>query len=162
MGLDIVLACAPLLIPPDVPCIRRLAGNWKPGTTAPSNNLFLGRNRARGHRGTAFVYNRGDPAEYRFRDRKDDYDLFLARLHSAKGYRWAVAGTKRLWRRMLIPGGWRPSLSCFVRYVGSVGGERIARQKNVKSGASGQFWAHSRQMHLPPPPRVDDRLMVVH
>jgi glycosyltransferase involved in cell wall biosynthesis len=125
-NLDIVLACAPLRIPPDVPWIRRLAGNWKPGTTGAPNTLYLSRNHAQRHGGTAFVYNGVDPAEYRFRRHKDDHDLFLGRLHGVKGYRWAAAGAKRLRRRLIIAGGWRPSLSRYVRYVGCVGGTRKA------------------------------------
>ncbi len=121
-SLDIVLACAPLRTPPEVPWIRRLAGNWKPGTTGAPNTLYLSRNHAERHGGRAFVYNGVDPAEYRFRDHKDDYDLFLGRLHGVKGYRWAASGAKRLRRRMVIAGGWRPSLSRYVRYVGRVGG----------------------------------------
>lgn len=124
--LDIVLACAPLRIPPDLPWIRRLAGNWKPGTTGAPNTLFLSRDHARRHGGAAFVYNGVDPAEYRFRRDKADYDLFLGRLHGAKGYRWAAAGAKRLRRRVVIAGGWRPSLSRYVRYAGKVGGVRKA------------------------------------
>ena len=125
-GLDIVLACAPLRIAPDVPWIRRLAGNWKPGAVGAPNTLYLSRNHARRHGGVAFVYNGVDLAEYRFRSDKEDYDLFLGRLHGAKGYRWAAAGAKRLRRRLLIAGGWRPSLGRWVRYVGKVGGTRKA------------------------------------
>jgi glycosyltransferase involved in cell wall biosynthesis len=77
-----------------------------------------------------------DPGEYRFRREKADYDLFLARLHRAKGYRLAAAGAKRLRRRMVIAGGWRPSLSRYVRYVGKVGGERKAE---LLAGARA-FW----------------------
>jgi glycosyltransferase involved in cell wall biosynthesis len=135
-GLDIVLACAPLRTPPDVPWIRRLAGNWKPGTTGAPNTLYLSRNHAERHGGRAFVYNGVDPAEYRFRNHKDDYDLFLGRLHGVKGYRWAVSGAKRLRRRMLIAGGWRPSLSRYVRYVGRVGG---TRKMELLAGAK-TFW----------------------
>lgn len=135
-GLDLVLACAPLRIPPDVPWIRRLAGNWKPGSTGAPNTLYLSRNHARRHGGTAFVYNGLDPAEYRFRRGKADYDLFLGRLHSAKGYRLAAAGAKRLRLRMLIAGGWRPSFSRYVRYVGKVGGDRKAE---LLAGARA-FW----------------------
>jgi glycosyltransferase involved in cell wall biosynthesis len=135
-GLDIVLACAPLRTPPDVPWIRRLAGNWKPGTTGAPNTLYLSRNHAARHGGSAFVYNGLDPAEYRFRRDKDDYDLFLGRLHGVKGYRWAVAGAKRLRRRLLVAGGWRPSLSRHVRYVGRVGG---ARKVELLAGARA-FW----------------------
>jgi glycosyltransferase involved in cell wall biosynthesis len=135
-GLDIVLACAPLRTPPDVPWIRRLAGNRKPGTTGAPNTLYLSRNHAERHGGRAFVYNGVDPAEYRFRNHKDDYDLFLGRLHAVKGYRWAVSGAKLLRRRMLIAGGWRPSLSRYVRYVGRVGG---TRKTELLAGARA-FW----------------------
>jgi glycosyltransferase involved in cell wall biosynthesis len=125
-SLDIVLACAPLRNAPDVPWIRRLAGNRKPGATGAPNTLYLSRDHAARHGGRAFVYNGVDPSEYIFRARKDDYDLFLGRLHGVKGYRWAAAGAKRLERRMVIAGGWRPSLSRYVRYVGRVGGTRKA------------------------------------
>lgn len=126
-GIDVMLACAPLRTPPDVPWIRRLAGNWKPGTTGPPNTLYLSQNHARRHGGTSWVYNGIDPADYRFRPAKDDYDLFLGRLHGVKGYRWAIEGAKRTRRRLLLAGGWRPSLSRYVRYAGKVGGERKAR-----------------------------------
>src|SRR5918992_5603901 len=89
-GLDIVLACAPLRIRPDVPWIRRLAGNRDPAAAGLPNTLYLSRDHARRHGGTAFVYNGVDPVEYRYRRNKDDYDLFLGRLHAAKGYRWAA------------------------------------------------------------------------
>jgi glycosyltransferase involved in cell wall biosynthesis len=135
-GLDIVLACAPLRTPPDLPWIRRLAGNWKPGTTGAPNTLYVSRNHARRYGGVAFVYNGLDPAEYRFRRDKDDYDLFLGRLHRVKGHRWAVQGAKRLRQRMLVAGGWRPSFSRYVRYVGRVGGERRAE---LLAGAR-TFW----------------------
>ena len=135
-SLDIVLACAPLRIPPDVPWIRRLAGNWKPGTRGAPNTLYVSRNHAQRYGGVAFVYNGLDPAEYRFRSDKDDYDLFLGRLHGVKGHRWAVQGAKRLRRRILIAGGWRPSFSRYVRYVGRVGGER---RVSLLAGARA-FW----------------------
>jgi len=120
------LACVPLRTPPDVPWIRRLAGNWKPGTTGAPNTLYLSENHARRHGGHAWVYNGVDPADFVFRPEKDDYDLFLGRLHGVKGYRWAIEGAKRTRRRLLVAGGWRPSLSRWVRYVGKVGGDRKA------------------------------------
>jgi glycosyltransferase involved in cell wall biosynthesis len=125
-GLDLLLACVPLRTPPEVPWIRRLAGNWKPGTTGAPNTLYLSENHARRHGGHAWVYNGIDPADFVFRPRKDDYDLFLGRLHGVKGYRWAIEGAKRTRRRLLLAGGWRPSLSRWVRYVGEVGGDRKA------------------------------------
>jgi glycosyltransferase involved in cell wall biosynthesis len=124
--LDILISYAPLRTRPDGPWLRVLPGNWKPGTKAAPNIIFLSRNHAERHGSKAFVYNGLDPSEFRFRSDKDDYDLFIGRLHATKGYRWAVAGAKRLRRRLLLAGGWRPSLSRYVRYLGSVGGSRKA------------------------------------
>ncbi len=74
-------------------------------------------------RGSTTDWTRGTSG---FRREKDDYDLFLGRLHRAKGYRLAVEGAKRTRRRLLVAGGWRPSLSRWVRYIGKVGGDRKA------------------------------------
>jgi glycosyltransferase involved in cell wall biosynthesis len=125
-GTDLVLAFAPLGRPPDLPWIRSLHGNRKPGTVSPPNTLYLSRDHARRHGGSAFVYNGIDPAEFRFRRGKADYDLFLGRFHSIKGRHWAIAGAKQTGHRLVLAGGWRPSLSRRVRYVGKVGGERKA------------------------------------
>jgi glycosyltransferase involved in cell wall biosynthesis len=65
-----------------------------------------------------------DPREYPFQPIKTDFDLFLGRLHHAKGYHWAAEGAKRSRRRLVIAGGWRPSFSRWVRYVGTVHGEQ--------------------------------------
>ena len=125
-GFDIVITFTPLNRPPDVPWVRVLPGNWPAGRQGPPNMIYLSADHARRHGGNAFVYVGIDPADYRFRREKDDYDLFLARLHRIKGYRWAIEGARRTRRRLLVAGGWRPSLSRWVRYVGSVGGERKA------------------------------------
>src|SRR5206468_3597411 len=73
-----------------------------------------------------FVYNGLDPADFLFRSVKDDYHLFLGRLHSAKGYRWAIEGAKRGGHRLLLAGGWRPSFARNIKYVGEVAGRRKA------------------------------------
>ena len=123
-GLDLLTAFAPLRVAPPLPCIRRLAGNWKPGTVGPPNTLYVSADHARRHGGRAFVYNGVDPREYPFRPDKAGHDLFLGRLHRVKGYRWAVEGARRARRRLIVAGGWRPSLSRYVRYAGRVAGER--------------------------------------
>ena len=135
-GLDILVTYAPLRVKPDHPWLRVLPGNRKPGLKAAPNIIYLSRDHARRHGSETFVYNGLDPAEFQFRRDKDDYDLFLGRLHATKGYRWAVAGAKRLRRRLLLAGGWRPSLSRYVKYVGSVGGTRKAE---LLAGA-GALW----------------------
>ena len=46
------------------------------------------------------------------------------RLHSAKGYHWAIEAAKRTNRRLLVAGGWRPSFSIKIRFVGEVDGKK--------------------------------------
>lgn len=125
-GVEIVVAFAPLGQSPDLPWIRSLHGNRKPGTANPPNTLYLSRDHALRHGGTAFVYNGIDPTEFHFRREKADYDLFLGRFHSVKGRRWAIEGAKQTGHRLLLAGGWRPSVRRSLHYVGKVGGERKA------------------------------------
>jgi glycosyltransferase involved in cell wall biosynthesis len=126
LGLDILLAFSPVAATLEVPWIRGLHGNRRSGTTSAPNTLYLSRDHAARHGGTAFVYNGIDLGEFRFRASKSDYDLFLGRLHRIKGYRWAIDGARRSGHRLLLGGGWRPSFRPSIRYVGQVGGERKA------------------------------------
>ena len=121
-GADILHAHYPLQKPPPIPHLWTLHGNAREGAVLPPNTIFLSRNHATRHGGIAYVYNGLDPADFDFRRDKDTYDLFLGRLHSVKGYQWAIEGTKRLGRRLIVAGGWRPSLSRNLRYLGSVDG----------------------------------------
>jgi Glycosyl transferases group 1 len=123
---DILHAHTPLLRPPRHPHVFTLHGNLRPGATAPHSTIFLSADHARRHGGVAFVYDGVDPADYVFQPRKEGYDLFLGRLHSVKGYRWAIEGAKRSGKRLIVAGGWRPSLRPSLRFVGSVGGDRKA------------------------------------
>ena len=95
------------------------------------------RNHATRYGGSAYVYNGLDPAEFDFRRDKDAYDLFLGRLHSVKGYQWAIEGTKRLGRKLVVAGGWRPSLSRGLRYLGSVDGAEKRRTAWRRRACSG-------------------------
>jgi glycosyltransferase involved in cell wall biosynthesis len=90
----------------------------------PPNMVCLSADHARRSGARAFVYNGLDPNEYRFEARKDDFDLFLGRLHSAKGWHWAIEGARRTGRRIVVAGGWRPVLRRGVQMIGTVGGER--------------------------------------
>jgi glycosyltransferase involved in cell wall biosynthesis len=125
-GADVLLAFAPLPRAPEIPWIRSLHGNRRPGVVGAANTLYLSRNHAERHGATAFVYNGIDVDEFRFRPVKSDYDLFLGRLHAVKGHRWAVQGARRAGRRLIVAGGWRPSFRRGLRYVGEVGGEKRA------------------------------------
>src|SRR5439155_6075757 len=109
-GADILHAHFPLKQgPKSVPFVQTLHGNWKPDTPLPPNTIFLSRDHARRHGSTIYVHNGLDPAEYIFRGRKEKWDLFLGKLHSDRGYHWAVDAAKRTGRQLIIAGGDRKS-----------------------------------------------------
>jgi len=112
--------------PKGLPFVQTLHGNWKPGTPLPPHTIFLSRDHARRHGSDAFVYNGLDPKEYIFRQRKEQWDLFLGKLHSDRGYHWAIEAAKRTSRRLIVAGGWRPSFTGVIKYVGEIGGKRKA------------------------------------
>ncbi len=85
-----------------------------------------------------FVYNGLDPSEFKFRDKKDDYFLFMSRIDwDVKGLDWAIEVSKKTDVRLIIAGNfhrksfvnsyWRFPLKrnlgkdCY--YMGPVGGE---------------------------------------
>lgn len=125
-AVDLLHAHAPLNTAPGLPHVFTLHGNLRPGRTASPNTIFVSADHAQRHRGSAFVYNGVDPSDFIFRPEKDGYDLFLGRLHSVKGYRWAMEGAKRAGVRLIVAGGWRLSLRRGLRFVGSVDGQRKA------------------------------------
>lgn len=121
---DLMHAFFPVYRLPSCPFLQTLSGHLRAGAAVPPHNVFLSHDHARRYGSEAFVYNGLDPADFVFQDHKADYDLFLGRLHSAKGYRLAIEGAKRSRRRLILAGGWRPSLSRRIRFVGEVGGRR--------------------------------------
>ena len=125
-GVEILLASASVRNDPGVPYIAQLHGNSPPGVTRRPNTLFLSADHARRHGATAYVYNGIDPDELLFRPSKKAFDLFLGRLHREKGWQWAVTGTRQLGRDLVVAGGWRPSFSRRLRFVGKVGGREKA------------------------------------
>lgn len=125
-SVDILHAHGPVRMPPVHPHVFTLHGNLSPERIPPPNTIFVSADHARRHGGTAFVYNGVDPSEFVFRPEKDDYDFFLGRLRTVKGYRWAIQGAKRSGHTIVVAGGWRPSFSRRVRFVGSVDGGRKA------------------------------------
>lgn len=132
-SIDLLHAHGLLTTAPRAPHVFTLHGNLRAGRTAPPNTIFLSADHARRHGASAFVYNGVDPSEFVFRPEKDGYDLFLGRLHSVKGYRWAVEGAKRAGLRLVVAGGWRLSLRRGLRFVGTVDGQRKA---NLLAGAA--------------------------
>src|SRR5260370_19098203 len=122
---DILHAHFPLQRGPDaIPFVQTIHRNLKPAASPNPNAIFLSRDHARRHGSTVFVYNGLDPGEYFFRPfpkRPEQYDLFLGKLHSAKGYHWAVEAAKHSGHRLIVAGRWRPPFSRSTTYWG--GGE---------------------------------------
>jgi glycosyltransferase involved in cell wall biosynthesis len=123
---DIVHSHRQLWVAPPVPMLWTLHGNPTPGTILPANTIFVSANHAQRYGHTTYVHNGLDRSEYRFRETKGDYDLFLGRLHSVKGYRWAIEAARRTGRRLILAGGWRPSFRRGISFAGRVAGERKA------------------------------------
>jgi glycosyltransferase involved in cell wall biosynthesis len=129
---DIMHYHCPIHHPPRVPCVWTLHGNLSDGRRADARTICVSEDHARRHGTHAFVRNGVRLDEYEFRVTKSDYDLFLARLHSVKGWQVAIAAAKRCRVRLTLAGGWRPSLSRYVKFVGQVGG---ARKRELLAGA---------------------------
>ena len=110
--------------PPAVPFVATLHGNLGAGGTAPAYVICVSENHASRYGTATYVYNGVRLDEYEFRAHKGEFDLFLARLHSAKGWRIAIQAAKTARFRLVVAGGWRPSLSRWVKFVGEVGGEK--------------------------------------
>src|SRR5690349_17720634 len=111
--------------PAGIPVVQTIHRNLKPGSPPGPHAIFLSRDHARRHGSEAFVYNGLDPADYvfrRFPKRSTQYDLFLGKLHSAKGYHWAVEAAKHTGHPLIVAGGWRPSFTGSIKYVGEVDG----------------------------------------
>ncbi len=122
-GIDVVHAHQQIA-DPEVPWLWTMHGNAREGQTLPANTIGLSADHARRHRLTRWVHNGLDPSELEFRRQKQDYDLFLGRLHSIKGWQWAVEAARRTGRKLVVAGGRRPVVSRWVRFAGTVDGAR--------------------------------------
>ena len=133
-GVDVLHAHRPLAAV-GVPTLWTLHGTaTRPDY--PPNMVGLSRDHATRSGAAAYVYNGLDPTEYRFRADKEAFDLFLGRLHRAKGWRWAVDGARRSGHRLVVAGGLRSLFRRGVRTVGKVGGA----QKRELLAAAACLW----------------------
>lgn len=122
-GLEMLHGFYPLRRDPGVPWVWTLEGTSRPGVQRPPNTIFVSADHARRHGSTSFVYNGLDPADFEYRTAKGDADLFLGRLHQSKGFQWAIAAARVTRRPLVVAGGWRPTLSRHIRFVGTVDGK---------------------------------------
>lgn len=122
-GVDVLHAHFPLHPAGDLPIRWTLHGNARDGEILPPGGIALSADHARRHDLREWVHNGLDPDEYRFSATKQPRDLFLGRLHTVKGWDWAVRGARLAGRSLVVAGGWRPSIRPGLRFVGQVGGE---------------------------------------
>ncbi len=124
-GADVLHAHVPLSHPPrDIPFVWTLHGNRPPAAGVDAATIALSRDHAARHGIARWVHNGLDPADYRFEPVKGPRDLYLGRLHSVKGWQWAVRGARRAGRPIDMAGGRRPLPLRGVRWLGRVAGER--------------------------------------
>jgi glycosyltransferase involved in cell wall biosynthesis len=109
---------------PTIPYVWTLQGNMGQGRRADARTICVSENHAQRHGTSSFVHNGVRLDEYRYSPTKGDFDLFLARIHSVKGWRTAASIARRCHIKLLLGGGWRPSFSRYVRFLGAVSGER--------------------------------------
>ena len=102
----------------------------------PRNTVFVSETHARILGKTHYVCNGIDPAEFIYKENKDDYFLFLSRVsRSSKGVDAAVALAKRMGFKLIIAGGYKFVWSRKIKSIGMVGGaakaELLANAKGL-------------------------------
>lgn len=120
-----------------LPSVTTAQGNSPGELRYAPNKIYVSRDHARRGGARAFVYNGVDPGDYLYRERKDDYILFLSkvsrrvkgvdialRLARRLGFKLVVAGGSRISLRKT--GGWWDSVRADVHFCGMVGGRRKA------------------------------------
>ena len=122
-GLDLIHAHRPFIPIDAAPSLWTMHGIRTSHRTYPDNMICLSADHARRMECRTFVPNGIDLSEFRFEPRKADFDLFLGRLRTVKGWRWAIEGACQAERKLVVAGGWRPSFRADLRFAGEVGGD---------------------------------------
>lgn len=91
---------------PSVPFLVTIHGNGHAEEKYWKNTAFLSESHARNHAAKFFVYNGVDPTRYEYREKKDDYFVFLARTTwRVKNVKTAIAWANDLGVRLEVMGG---------------------------------------------------------
>ncbi|MBI4515272.1 MAG: glycosyltransferase [Deltaproteobacteria bacterium] len=146
---DIVHFHHQVSVPPPCPWVITVQGNSPVELQALPNKIYISRDHARRGGGTAFVYNGIDPAEFIFRERKDDYFLFLSKVSlPKKGVDVALRLAREMGFRLLVAGGTRWSL----RRTGGLWNSLVAKVHfcgEVSGRAKAELIAGARALILP-------------
>ncbi len=98
------------------------------------NTVFASKKHAINNNRTTYIYHGINPSEFKFRENKVDRFLYLSKVsYPAKNVKLAKKLAKDMKFKLDIAGGWRLSLSRYLKYHGMVGGNKkynlLARSK---------------------------------
>jgi len=106
---------------PRRPCLVRIGGNGKPGEKFLPNTVFVSKNHAIRHGSTHYIYSGIDLDDFIYREKKEDYFLFLAKVSwKVKNVDLAIRLAKVMGFKLIVAGGWRLSFRRKVKFVGEV------------------------------------------
>jgi glycosyltransferase involved in cell wall biosynthesis len=89
------------------------------------NTIFVSKKHALNNKRNTFVYHGLDPSEYKFSFNKSKKFLFLSKVsYKPKNVKLAIKLAKKMKFRLDIAGGWRFSLSRYLKFHGMVGGNK--------------------------------------
>ncbi len=122
-GADLIHAHRPFIPIAELPSLWTMHGIRTSHREYPDHMVCLSEDHARRMGCRTVVPNGVDLREFRFEPVKADFDLFLGRLRTIKGWRWAIEGARQAGRKLVVAGGWRPSFRPDLRFAGEVGGD---------------------------------------
>jgi len=106
---------------PHRPYLVRIGGNGKPGEKFLPNTVFVSRNHAIRHGSTHYIYNGINLGDFTYREKKEDYFLFLAKVSwKVKNVDLAIKLAKVMGFKLIVAGGWRLSFRRNIKFVGEV------------------------------------------
>jgi FkbM family methyltransferase len=88
----------------------------------------------------AVIPNYFDPEDFEFKEKKQDYFLFLGRVYDGKGIQIAIQTTQAIGAKLIIAGQ-NPDNLKFPPHVEFVGYADVAKRKELMSNAKGAFVA---------------------
>ncbi|HVK60284.1 MAG TPA: glycosyltransferase [Bdellovibrionales bacterium] len=105
-GIDFLHSHQPLPLKPSIPFLVTIHGNGHEGERYWKNTNFLSESHARNHSAKYFVFNGVDPDRYPYKEKKQDYFVFLARTTwRVKNLKTCIAWANDLGVRLEIMGG---------------------------------------------------------
>lgn len=120
---------------PRKPYLVRIGGNGKPGEKFLLNTVFVSKNHAIRHGSTHYIYSGIDLDDFIYREKKEDYFLFLAKVSwKVKNVDLAIRLAKVMGFKLIVAGGWRLSFRKKVKFVGEVDNREKAE---LLAGAKG-------------------------